>query len=225
MSYHFHAEGILLPDDSRGDRKTQVGSKRHFTGGIVFGADHGTRLGTESHLEMKAALVLRYHPLTLDLVEQVRFEWCDEQGEFHNHFIDLVQTRSDGSVVGYAVRPHARVSQKYRCDLARIKEQAVAQCALDDLRLFTEEHVCPVALHNAKLFHSVRKLDPFAEPVMQDVLSSIKVTTTVGDLADQTGLGGMGFRVAVRLIYSGHLGMLRHERINRSTKVFKAHIN
>lgn len=224
MSYPSHSAGIRLPENSRGNRQTQVGSKKHFTGGLVFGEDHGGRLGTESHLEMQAALLLRYDPEAIDLVEQVRFAWYDEHGEYFDHYIDLVQTRKDGRVVGCAVRPRERASHEYICKLARIKEQAIAQCFLDDLRLFTEDDVCPVELHNAKLFHSVRRPDTFAQPVLNEVLSSAGVQTTVGALVEQSGLGGMGFRAVVRLIGSGHLQLVRHERIERSSEVFKARL-
>lgn len=222
MSYHFQSGGIRLPASSRGDRKTQVGSTKHFTGGLVLGENEGVRLGTESHLEIDAALMLNYRPTTFDLVEQVQFAWYDEHGAFSHHFIDLVATRVDGSVIGYAVRPTKRVSDDYECKLARIKEQAIAQCFLDDFRLFTEEDVCPVELHNAKLFHSVRRPDAFADPVAQDVCSKVCGTTTVGALVDATRLDGMGFRAVVRLIRSGHLQMLRFERIAHGTEVFRS---
>ncbi|MCL3881025.1 hypothetical protein [Marivita sp. GX14005] len=221
MSYHFQFGGIRLPAFSRGNRKTQVGSTKHFTGGLVLGDQEGVRLGTESHLETNAALLLGYRPNTLDLVEQIQFAWYDEHGEFFDHFIDLVVTRIDGTVCGYAVRPASRVSQAYECKLARIKEQAIAQCFLDDFRLFTEEDVCPVELHNAKLFHSVRRPDAFADPVAQDASRKVCGTTTVGALVDETRLEGMGFRAIVRLIRSGHLQMVRHERIERSTEIMR----
>lgn len=221
MSYHSPFGGTRLPEFSRGDRKTQVGSTKHFTGSVVLGGDHGVRVNTESHLETKATLLLGYRPTTRDLVEQVRFSWYDEHGETFDHFIDLVETRVDGRVVGHAVRPMARVSKAYLCKLARVKEQAIAQCFLDDFRLLTEEDVCPVELHNAKLFHSVRRPDAFADPVAQDVCRQTCGITTVGDLVDQMRLDGMGFRAVVRLIRSGHLQMVRHERIERSTEVFR----
>lgn len=219
MSIHFQSGGIRLPEFSRGDRKTQVGSTRHFTGGVVCGNGPGVRMGSESHGETNAILLLSTRPATLELVEQVAFEWYDEHGEVHTHFIDLVATRTDGQKIGFAVRPMARVSQRYLTDLARIKEQAVDQGFLDDFRLFTEQDVCPVELHNAKLMHSVRRPDCFADPVMQDVVRTTVGTVTIDSLIEQSGLGGMGFRAVVRLIRSGHLEMLRHERIERSSEV------
>jgi len=224
MTYHFQPSGIRLPEFSRGNRKTQVGSTKHFTGGLVLGNREGVRLGTESHLEANAALLLNYRPTTLDLVEQVQFAWYDEHGEFSNHFIDLVATRVDGSVIGYAVRPMYRVSHAYECKLARIKEQAIAQCFLDDFRLFTEEDVCPVELHNAKLFHSVRRPDDLADPVVQDVSRNVHGITTVSELVKQTHLEGMGFRAVVRLIRSGQLQMVRFEHIAHGTEVFRSHV-
>jgi len=223
MSYNFHSGGISLPEVSRGNRKTQNGSTKHFTGAVVVGDGAGVRVGTESHLEAVAVLLLSARHSTLDLIEQVAFRWYDEQGKYHVHFIDVVETRGDGTVTGHAVRPWARVSAKYLQKLARIKEQAVEQGFLDDFRLFTEKDVCPVELHNAKLIHSVRRPDCFADPVTQDIVRSSCGVVTVGALVEQTKLAGMGFRAVVRLIRSGHLQMVRHERIEMSSEVFKAH--
>lgn len=221
MSYPFGTGGRSLPEFSRGNRKTQVGSTKHFTGCAVLGDGPGYRVNTESHLEAQAALLLAARLETLMLVEQVEFQWYDEDREYHLHYIDLVATQADGLVVGYAVRPTQWASPDYIKELARIKEQAIHQEFLDDLRLFTEKDVCPVEWHNAKLFHGVRRADCFADPVARDVAGRIVGVTTIGELVDQTGLEGMGFRAIVRLIRSGHLQMVRHERIEHTTEVFK----
>lgn len=222
VSYPSLSGGIRLPENTRGDRETQVGSTKHFTGGGVFGAGPGVRIGTESHLERKALLLLSARPATVAVVEQVAFDWYDEDGEYHTHFIDFVATQTDGSVVGYAVRPSGRVSLEYKTTLARIKEQGIHRCAFDDFVLFTEQDVCPVELYNAELLHAVRRPDCFADPVLQHVVGSLVGVTTIEDLVDQSGLGGMGFRAAVRLIKSGHLQMVRYERIQRSSEVFRS---
>ncbi|WP_412550726.1 hypothetical protein [Shimia sp. MIT910701] len=221
MSIHFQTGGIRLPEVSRGNRDTQVGSKRHFTGGAVIGDDHGVRLGLESNLEKMALLLLSARPTTLDVVEQVAFEWYDEHGEYHTHYMDLVAKQTDDRVVGYAVRPSQHAGLKYTLKLARIKQQAIRGGVVNDFRLFTEQDVCPVELFNAELFHAVRRPDCFADPVMQDVAGASVGVTTIGALVDESGLDGMGFRAAVRLIKSGHLQMVRYERIERSSEVFR----
>lgn len=214
--------GIRLPEPSRGDRKTQVGSTQHFTGGIVFGEGHGVRHGLESHLEANCAMVLAYRPDIKEVIEQVRFEWFDEFGEIHNHFIDFVVIRRDETVTGYAVRPIERASQKYLIKLARIKAQAISQGVLDDFRLFTEDDICPVERYNAGLFHSARRPDCFGDPVAQDVVRSMTGVVRMGDLVEKTRLDGMGFRALVRLIRSGHLKTLGYERLSHDVMVFKA---
>lgn len=213
--------GVRLPEPSRGDRATQVGSTQHFTGGIVLGSGPGIRTGVESHLEAQAALLLAARPEVRDFVEQVRFDWFDEDGEIHKHYIDLVATEHDGTVIGYAVRPLGRVKDAYLAQLARVKEQAIAQGVLDDFRLFTERDVCPVELFNAKLFHSVRRPDCFSDPVARDIVGRMTGVLMIESLVEQTGLDGMGFRALVRLIRSGHLQMVSYERIEHSSMVFK----
>jgi hypothetical protein len=214
--------GVRLPELSRGDRATQVGSTQHFTGGIVLGSGPGIRTGVESHLEAQAALLLAARPEVQELVEQVLFDWFDEDGKIHKHYIDLVATEHNGTVIGYAVRPLGRVKDAYLAQLARIKEQAVAQGVLDDFRLFTERDVCPVEFFNAKLFLSVRRPDCFGDPVARDVVGRMAGVATIESLVEQTGLDGMGFRALVRLIRSGHLQMVSYERIDHSSLVFKA---
>ncbi|WP_226629683.1 hypothetical protein [Alloyangia pacifica] len=214
--------GVTLPNPSRGNRATQVGSTAHFTGCIVLGDGPGFRTGIESHLEAKAALLLAARPETGELIEQVLFEWYDDDGEIHNHYIDLVVKEADGKTVGYAVRPMARAKETYLALLARVKEQAIGQGALDDFRLFTELDVCPVELFNAKLFHSVRRPDCFGDPVARDTVGRMAGVVTIESLVEQTGLDGMGFRALVRLIRSRHLQMVRFERIDHSSLVFKA---
>jgi len=214
--------GVRLPELSRGDRATQVGSTQHFTGGIVLGDGPGIRTGVESHLEAQAALLLAARREVHHLVEQVRFDWFDENGEVHKHYIDLVATERDGTVVGYAVRPLERVKDAYLAQLARVKEQALAQGVLDDFRLFTDRDVCRVELFNAELFHSVRRPDCFGDPVAKEAVGQMAGVVTIGSLVEQTRLEGMGFRAVVRLIKSGHLEMVGYERIDYSTLVFKA---
>lgn len=156
------------------------------------------------------------------VVEQVRFDWFDELGEIHKHYIDLVATEQSGTVIGYAVRPLGRAKDAYLAQLIRIKKQAIAKGVLNDLRLFTERDVCPIALHNAKLFHSVRRPDCFGDPVAQEIISRMSGVVLIDRLVEQTGLEGMGFRALVRLIRSGHLQMVNYECISHSSLVFKA---
>lgn len=101
--------GVRLPEPSRGNRATQVGSTQHFTGSIVLGSGPGIRTGVESHLEAQAALLLAAQPEVQDLVEQVLFEWFDEDGEIHKHYIDLVATERDGT--------HCAAGGRTSCDL------------------------------------------------------------------------------------------------------------
>ncbi|KEJ89010.1 hypothetical protein [Sulfitobacter donghicola] len=222
MSYPFHPGGFRLPEASSGNRSTQVGSSYHFTGQIIVGDGPGRCLGTESHLEMKGALILSTRPETAAIFDQIVFEWYDDDGVYHKHFIDLVVQQCDGKWVGYAVRPTKYATAEYIAKLARIKAQAMLQGFLSDFRLFTEEDVDPTELFNAKLLHSVRVTDPDADEIAKRVVSTCSGVTAIGTLVAETGLDGMGFRAIVRLIRSGHLKLVQHERITHATELFKA---
>jgi len=212
---------IRLPEQSAGHRDTAVGSSHHLTGRLVIGEGHGRRLGFESHLEAKAAMILAARGETVSLVEQFLTNWTDELGKALRHFVDFVQTKVDGERIGYAVRPTARVSHEYLLKLAHIKEQAVAGGILSDFRLFTEKEVCPVEMANASQFHAVRRPDPFGDKIATEVVRNLSGVATIGQLTDAIGLDGMGFRALVRLIRSGELEMVRHEVISRQSQVIK----
>lgn len=221
MSYPILPGGIRLPEVSVGDRSTQVASKAHFTGHIIFGMGHGRGLGLESNLEKKAALILRYASDTVDLVEQQAFEWFDAHGARHTHYVDLVRQMRNGRRIAYAVRPSARVSSNYQDKLARIKRQSMEQGVFDDFRLFTERDICPVALENATHLHAVRVAEPEADRAAAEVVSAMRGVATIGALSEQIGMQGTGVRAVVRLIGSGNLQLLRHEKISHSSQVIK----
>ncbi|EIE53052.1 hypothetical protein C357_00319 [Citreicella sp. 357] len=221
MSYPFLPGGIRLPEVSAGDRRTQVASKAHFTGHITFGEGQGRGVGLESNLEKKVALILRYAPTTVDLVEQQAFEWYDADGECHIHYVDLVRRLRDGRRIGYAVRPIHRVSARYEDELARIKHQSLSEGVFDDFRLFTERDVCPVALHNATHLHSVRIAEPNADKAAAEVINMMSGVETIGALRDRIGMEGTGLRAVVRHIGSGHLQLLRQEKISETSQVIR----
>jgi hypothetical protein len=222
MSYPFQEGGIRLPEASSGDRSTQVGSSYHFTGQIIVGDGPGRCLGTESNLEKKGALILSTRPETAAIFDQIAFRWCDENKIYRTHYIDLVVQQCDGDWVGYAVRPTKFATVEYIAKLARIKAQAKLQSFLSDFRLFTEEDVDPTELFNAELLHSVRVTDPDADEIAKRVVSKCSGVTAIGVLVTETGLDGMGFRAVVRLIRSGHLKLVQHERITYATELFKS---
>lgn len=222
MSYNVETGGIRLPEQSAAERSTQVGSSHHFTGQIVIGDGVGRLLRTESHLEMKAALILAVRPETAELFEQIAFEWTDADGTRRVHYIDLVVQQKDGRWIGYAVRPAARVCPTYLKKLARIKAQAQANGFLWDFRLFSDEDVDPDELFNARLLHSVRVPEPNADAIARKVISGARGVVTIGSLVAETGLEGHGFRAVVRQIRSRNLHAVRRERINYATEVFRA---
>ncbi|WP_118137034.1 hypothetical protein [Oceanicella sp. SM1341] len=221
MSYLFLPGGIRLPELSAGNRSTQVASKSHFTGHITFGEGHGRGVGLESNLEKKVALILRYAPTTADLVEQQAFDWYDADGEYYTHYVDLVCRLRDGRRIGYAVRPIHRVSAGYEDELARVKHQSLSQGVFDDFRLFTERDVCPVALHNATHLHSVRIAEPDADRAAAEVIGAMRGVETIGALRDRIGMEGTGLRAVVRHIGSGHLQLLRQEKISETSQVIR----
>ncbi|GHE06513.1 hypothetical protein U879_08475 [Defluviimonas sp. 20V17] len=87
---------------------------------------------------MNGAVVLSVRYEAAAVFEQIAFEWFDADGVSRTQYIDLVVQQVDGRWIGCAVRPLAKVTQKYLAKRSRIKAQAIQQGFLFDFRLFTK---------------------------------------------------------------------------------------
>ncbi|SIT12782.1 hypothetical protein [Paracoccus saliphilus] len=222
--------GFAMPLPSTAHRSVAVTSKAHFCGHVVIGDGSGRGavsgspariVQVESHLELCWCLCLSIRPDIADLREQVGFEWFDEDGVRRTHYFDLFVTRTDGSRIACAVRPAARVGGRFGRQMPQIASQLRESRFADDLRLLTDADLDPVELHNAWLLHAIRAGDPEADTMAAQVLSEMSGTPTLAELTDRTGFGAAGFRALLRLVRSGHLHLLRAERITRTTAVYK----
>ncbi|MBK1636498.1 hypothetical protein [Rhodovulum adriaticum] len=218
---HNLIEGIQLPDPSLAQRKVPWGTRFHFTGQIVLGDGPGRVVRTESHTEFTCCLCLASRPETAKIHEQVAFEWHDADGVVRTHYIDFLVEQTDGQRVAYTVRPEARVSERFLDEVRQVARQIRASGFANDLRLLTDKDFDQTERFNAKLLHSVRQPDPEADAAARKIVGDLRGIAPLARLADEIALEARGFRALVRLIRSGHLRLVNHERIRPAAQVFK----
>jgi hypothetical protein len=217
-----YGQRLVLP--SLSPRNLSGASKNHLTGFFVFGDGKGVDrvVGTESHLEFNYGLCLAAHHDTVDLQEQVLFEWRDSAGDLRDHFFDFVVTRSDGSKLAYTVKPMVWNRGEFAEDMPHIAEQARESGRFTDVRRLSDTDLDQVSLFNAKLLHACRAEVPDHDAVARSVVRDMSGEVTLRMLVELTGLKGDGFRALVRLIRSRHLRLRNHEHISYDAALFKA---
>ncbi len=213
---------IVLPAPSRAMHHIPLSSPTNFSGQFIAGGGAGRVVLTNSHLELEWGLILNGRRETVDLSEQVKFDWVNEEGESHPHYFDFVVLQSDKRRIAYAVRPMARSFGSFRETMPMIAKQARASRLYSDVRHLSEKDLDPIELSNAWLFHGMRTPDPEADILAADVLAEMSGIVTLGELADRVHQGPWGFRAMIRLIRSHHLRLVRPELINSTTEVYKA---
>lgn len=209
---------VRFPEPSLAHRSFSPRSKGHCTADLVV---DNRCVHVESHLELVSLLCLLRMPGVVGVREQQLYEWYDHDGVVHDYYFDLVADYADGTSVAFAVRPEARLKLAYRTQLAIIRRQALDEGAFDDVRFLTEKSFDTITRHNAELFYGSRHPDPVVDDAARSVIRAMSGTATVGQLKTRIGQGGNGFRAVVRLVASGVLAPLRHERLTSSTLLLK----
>jgi hypothetical protein len=211
--------GIVLPEASWANRDVPLSVKGRSTGALVVGSGPGRVLQTDSHLELKVALLLSVRRDVGMLEEQVAFPWLDSAGKEHTHFFDFRVTLVTGRRVAITVKAAAVVAKGRFLPTFRPIAQAVTPAFADEVRLMTDRDIDPVDLANATLFHAYRAPDPEADGSAAAVAEGLVGAARLGELTDATGLGCRGFRALVRRVRHGQLVPLTHERIASASLV------
>ncbi|MDT0684180.1 TnsA endonuclease N-terminal domain-containing protein [Roseicyclus sp. F158] len=208
---------------SRAKRKIPKSSRGHFVGELVF--NRGAvrqRLGFASLTEHNAALCLIYRPDFHDIEEQLAsLPFVLPNGESSEHFFDFLVTFRGGRQICISVKPE-RIAQtyKYQTTMARIKQAAIGNIC-DDVRTITERNINPVELHNAKLFHSARDLEPRLDAHVIEGLANIEGPVRVRDFLAELGVGGSGFRSVARAVRFGQAKLFAREKITAQSLIIR----
>jgi len=205
------ASATRLPSDSIAARNILKSSAYCASGQVVIGAYPGRLIQLDSELEYKVALLLSVQPDLVDLREQVRFNWHDQDGKPHKHFFDFVTTCKTGQRTGVMVKEAKRLrSERLQREIRMIGAQAVAGF-VDRVIVVTQRDINPVDLHNAKLLHEVRHPDPEADRAAEEATIGMVGAATIADLVAMTKMGSRGFRALARLIRKRAVVLIDHE--------------
>lgn len=215
----FSEGGIVLPHASWADRDVPLSVKNRSTGHLVVGTGPGRVLQTDSHLEMKVALLLSARRDVDTIEEQVAFPWRDRAGKDRTHFFDFRVTLVTGRRVAITVKAAAVVAKGRFLPKFRPIARAVTPAFADDVRLMTDRDINPIALANATLFHAYRTPDPEADTAAAQVTAELLGAARLGALTAAMGLGPRGYRALVRRIRHGQLVLLTPQRISAESLV------
>lgn len=222
----FANETIALPLPPRGDRPVQLKSDSHFSGHFVFhrklksGVWPGQVLEVESHLEMNLALILAMRPQVADLECQMRFDWrSPKTKKWKKHFFDFRVTLVDGSRVAVMVKPSKKLSCPDFCALRDSVDAAMTSDFADRVIVLTERNIDPVELYNATFLNSLTDADPDADAAASRAMHGVQGGRSIGEVVNDVGMGGRGFRAVGRLLRQGDLALTKVERITAGTIV------
>jgi hypothetical protein len=181
----------------------------------------------ESALEEKTTLVALSHPIVADLIDQPpAVSYTDEDGRARRHTFDYLVQLRDGRRVGIAVKPRGQAQRRnLSATLRRIAAQTPPSFAHAVVHV-GEDKLPRDLVHNARLFHAVRR-DPAApeDARAAEYMSTLRGETTIGAIVNALGGGGPAFRATVRMIADGILETRRGARIDHGTVVWRADTN
>lgn len=206
------------PKPSVAQRRVSRVSPRNCFAEFVYGPPPGVRITCQGQLEYHVALCAAYRPGVVSIEEQlepVRFRRRDHAPM---HWLDFRVTMRSGLRIGMAVK-HTRSPEyaQFLEDLPAIKS-AVVPTLVDTLCRVTEQNICPVDLHNAKLFHAARRPEPHIDAVLGQYVSTMGGPSKITDMLAAAGLPGE-VGAAARAIHAGLLDTCLKERITNSTLV------
>ncbi|MGN7871699.1 hypothetical protein [Paracoccus sp. 22332] len=213
------SEQYAPPKRSLAGRKVAGASKGHFTGQMVIpdGAQ-GRIVMSESRLEILWTISLLSLPEVDTVVEQVPFEWYDEQGKARTKFFDIVAVLRNGKRLACEVKPEIRLqSGRVMKDLRQIAAQLDGR--FDAVRLLTDRDLDQISVHNAETFFAMRAPDPEADAAATAVVARLAGSAVLADVSREVGLGARGTRALIRLIADRKLRLCRHERISLASCV------
>lgn len=179
---------MFLPKAPRGDRSIQLKSKRNFSGHMVFRRDANVAsaigleqvLDTDSHLEMKIALILSVRPQVEALENQVLFEWFGEQGAKKRHFFDFRASLSDGSRMAVIVKRSGKLtSPEFRAKTQQIAANMRKEFA-DRVIVMTDRDVDPIEIYNASFLNGLNEVDQEADLAAMSIMGEMQVLAPLG---------------------------------------------
>ncbi|WP_147082299.1 hypothetical protein [Methylobacterium haplocladii] len=181
-------------------------------------------ISVESGLEYNWAIVIDGLLRPEYMVEQPEpICFYDIDGIEREHTFDFFIVTADSRRIYIQVKPLIFVERGFWDSTMKLIASQLCADHADEVLLLTEVGLHPDTVANAKLLRYVRRCPPLAaEDVVLDLLASAGATSTIEELVAASGLGGVAFVAALRLIDRGWLVVFEEGRIGYGSRVFLA---
>lgn len=217
------APAFVPPAQSRATRFIALRGRGSYRGALtaVF-AGINRMVVFESLLELHCLHVLLSDLTVVDIWDQsppVRFR--NINGKWTTHTLDYLVAYADGRMVGYAVKPFAKVVDKdgQSTEFAR-NMRRVRTAAGHEIRIVTEKSFSMVQVQDARIMHRwSRQADDEADAVVRRVIRTLRGNFPIRTIKDLSGLEGRAFGAVVRALRSGLLVKAEAKRIDIDTLV------
>lgn len=209
------------PLKSRAFRSIPKASKGNFVGEMVFNRGNQSQtLGLASLTEYNASLCLIYHQNFHDIEEQLPgLPFSLPNGKPSKHFFDFRVTQRGGRRVCISVKPERiAMTFTYQSIMAQVEKAAIGNIC-DEVKTITERNIDPVALHNAKLFHAARDVEPQLDALVGAALSALTAPVLIDDFLAEIGVFEFGFFAVARAIHAGRARLFTKEKIRGATLI------
>lgn len=204
------------PEESRASRKPALKSREICRGFAVF---QNRVVYFESHLELMVLFMLTLRPQTLTIEEQPPAVTYWDGETYRRHTFDFLVINRDYSKEYVDVKSAARVLRSGINTQHRLISEQLPPGSVKALHLVTDDDFTYEDRYNATM-----AFDFFRNPVVEHdeamtrLAAEVTGTVRIADLVKASGLGAMGFRSIVRLIYSGVFSQVKQgERITHDT--------
>lgn len=209
----------IPPSASVASRRPAKRSRGSFRGSFVNPRTN-REIVFESIKERDLAYILLGKPSVADVRDQVGpVEYVDENGELHQHTIDLVADMKVGTSTAFFVKPAKRVEPsgiRKVADLIRAQQPNVA----DQFRIRTEQHITRDRSADARLLHrALRSRDSDDIATVLGFARTLRGSMTIRNVLSATRNDGLGFMALLCLIADGVLEHLGPGRISRDSFV------
>ena len=209
---------------SRAKRGIVKSSPFHHVGECVFQAADGSNQAVRfsSLGEYQAILCCLYIENCVDIEEQLAPVWYTKSnGKLAPHWLDFRATKACGRRIGLICKPERIAAHwAFREEMRRVGMAALLE-TVDEVCIVTERNINRVDLHNAKLFHACRHLEPQIDRCVEEGLQQIVAPITVRSFLKDIGLGGAGYRSVVRAIRRGAICVAHGMIISADSLVWK----
>jgi hypothetical protein len=173
----------------------------------------------ESYTEFQIAITLMARPEVAHLENHVLFPYRDANGKAKRHFFDFKATMTDGTRTAIMVKSAYRYSQPSVAAELRLIARKVDTWFADDVVVMTEKHFKRREFYNAEMMHEMRWPDPVVDSAALRAIQTMVGAVRIGDLVEEIGHGGNGFRAIVRLIRNRYLAVADGVRISHEAYV------